>query len=109
MQIFGEYQISDTLHESFKTVFYQGEKLNQKSSIIFKLLKAKYPTVKTLALLKHEYLICPNFNYQSLGALTAGVAREIRNPFKCINNYPETSVKLTEELLEGFDKITECL
>ena len=88
------------MHESVKTVIYQGEKLNQNNSIFFKLIEAKYPTVKTLARLKHEYLIRPNFNHQSLGYLTAGVAREIRNPLKCVNNYAEKSVELREKLLE---------
>ena len=53
MPIFSEYPIQDTLHESVKTVIYKGEKLNQNTSIIFKLIKAKYPTVKRLARLKH--------------------------------------------------------
>jgi hypothetical protein len=88
------------LHESVKTITYQGEKLNQNNSIIFKLLEAKYPTVKTLDRLKHEYLIRPNFNHESLGYLTARVAREIRNPLKCVNNYAEMSVELREKLLE---------
>ena len=75
-------------------------KLNQNNSIIFQPIAAKYLIVKTLARLKHEYLIRPNFNHQSLRSLTAGVALEIRNPLKCVNNYPESSVNLTEELLE---------
>lgn len=83
MSIFSEYHIQDTGHESIKTVLYQGENSNQNNSIIFKLIEAKYPTVKTLARLKHKYLIRPNFNHQSLGVLTTGVAREIRNPLKC--------------------------
>jgi hypothetical protein len=100
MPIFGEYHIQDTLHESLKTVIYQGEKLNQNNSIIFNLIKAKYPTVKTLARLKHEYLIRPNFNHESLGYLTGGVAREIRHPLKSVNNYAERSVELREKLLK---------
>jgi hypothetical protein len=75
-------------------IIYPGEKFNQNTSIIFKHIEAKYPTVKTLARLKHEYLIRPNFNHQSLGNLTAGVARSIRNPLNCVNNYPEISVIL---------------
>jgi hypothetical protein len=94
MPIFGEYHIQDTLHESVKNVIYQGEKFNQNTSIIFKPIEAKYQTVKTLARLKHEYLIRPNFNHESLGYLTAGVAREIRHPLKCVNNSAERSVEL---------------
>ena len=100
MPIFSEYHIKDTLHDSVKTVIYQGENLNPNNSIIFKLIEAKYPTVKTLARLKHEYLIRSNFYHESLGYLTAGVAREIRNPLKCVNNYAESSVELREKLLE---------
>lgn len=81
-------------------IIYQGEKYNQNNSIIFKLLEAKYLIVKTLARLKYEYLIRPNFNHQSLKFLTAGVAREIRNPLNCVNNYAEISGEVTEELLE---------
>jgi hypothetical protein len=103
MPLFSEYHIQDTLHESAKTVIYQGEKLNQKNSIICLLIEAKYPTVKTLARLKHEYLIRPNFNPESLGVLTAGVAREIRNPLKCVNNYAESWGELREKLLEEVD------
>jgi hypothetical protein len=99
MPIFSEYHIQDTLQGGVKTVIYQGEKLNQNTSIIFKLSAAKYPTVKTLARLKHEYLIRPNFNHQSLGYLTAGVAREIRNPLKSLN-YAQIWVELREKLLE---------
>ena len=94
MPFFFEDNIQDTLHENVKTVIYQGENLNPNNSIIFKPIEAKYPTVKTLARLKHEYLIRPNFNHESLGYLTPGVARELRNPLKCVNNYAESSVEV---------------
>ncbi len=41
----------------------------------------------------------PLFNHESLGVLTVGVAREIRNPLKCVN-YAHSSVELREKLLE---------
>ena len=100
MPIFSEYHIQDTLHESVNTVIYQGEKLNQNTSIIFQPIEAKYPTVKTLDRLKHAYLIRPNFNHKSIGYLTAGVAREIRNPLRCVNNYAQSAVEFREKLLE---------
>lgn len=36
----------------------------------------------------------------SLGALTAGIAHEIKNPLNFVNNFAELSVELTQELLE---------
>ena len=36
----------------------------------------------------------------SLGALTAGIAHEIRNPLNFVNNFAELSVELVEELSE---------
>ncbi len=39
----------------------------------------------------------------SLGALTAGIAHEIKNPLNFVNNFAELCVELTEELHEEID------
>ena len=41
----------------------------------------------------------------SLGALTAGIAHEIKNPLNFVNNFADLSVDLMEELQEEVDKL----
>ncbi|MDZ7359539.1 MAG: ATP-binding protein [candidate division KSB1 bacterium] len=45
----------------------------------------------------------------SLGALTAGIAHEMKNPLNFINNFAELSVELMRELREGFERQKEEL
>lgn len=42
----------------------------------------------------------------SLGALTAGIAHEIKNPLNFVNNFAELSVELAKELRDDLVKIT---
>jgi signal transduction histidine kinase len=45
----------------------------------------------------------------SLGALTAGIAHEIKNPLNFVNNFADLSVELVEELREDLEKQKEKL
>ena len=56
------YSITSLIYEAAATVIYRADSKANRHSVIIKLLKAEYPTIKEIAQLKHEYEIIQNLN-----------------------------------------------
>ncbi|QDL09747.1 serine/threonine protein kinase [Brasilonema octagenarum UFV-E1] len=79
---------SRTLEQKVKQRTQQLQQKNQELANLLQKLKATQSQI-----IAQEKLA-------SLGALTAGIAHEIKNPLNFVNNFAELSVELTQELLE---------
>ncbi|KAB8318835.1 AAA family ATPase [Tolypothrix campylonemoides VB511288] len=80
-----------TLEQKVKTRTQELEEKNQDLASLLQKLKATQAQI-----IAQEKLA-------SLGALTAGIAHEIKNPLNFVNNFAELSVELTQELLEEIE------
>ncbi|MCC3408596.1 MAG: AAA family ATPase [Microcoleus sp. PH2017_10_PVI_O_A] len=57
-----EYQIDSTLHEGIETIIYRAQTPTDGTATILKVLKAEYPTLEAITMLKHEYQIRQNLD-----------------------------------------------
>ncbi|MEH2255286.1 trifunctional serine/threonine-protein kinase/ATP-binding protein/sensor histidine kinase [Nostoc sp.] len=57
-----DYSIRSLIYEAAATVIYRAYSKAKERSVVIKLLKAEYPTIKEIAQLKHEYEIIQNLN-----------------------------------------------
>ncbi|MEH1939246.1 MAG: AAA family ATPase [Nostoc sp.] len=57
-----DYSITSLIYEATATVIYRAYSKAKEHSVVIKLLKAEYPTIKEIAQLKHEYEIIQNLN-----------------------------------------------
>ncbi|MCC5604101.1 trifunctional serine/threonine-protein kinase/ATP-binding protein/sensor histidine kinase [Nostoc favosum] len=57
-----DYSIASLIYEATATVIYRAYSKANGGSVVIKLLKAEYPTVKEIVQIKHEYEIIQNLN-----------------------------------------------
>ncbi len=84
-------EYSRTLEQKVEARTQELQEKNQELATTLKKLKAT-----------QEQIIAQE-KLASLGALTAGIAHEIKNPLNFVNNFAELSAELTEELLEEIE------
>ncbi len=91
--------MSRSLKESFARIAKQNEELEEYS----KTLEQKVEE-RTRELRETQQQLLVQEKLASLGALTAGIAHEIKNPLNFVNNFATLSVDLVEELHSDLDK-----
>lgn len=80
-----------TLEQKVETRTQQLQEKNQELANLLQKLKAT------------QAQIVAQEKLASLGALTAGIAHEIKNPLNFVNNFAQLSVELTQELVEEIE------
>lgn len=88
----------------FLAVFRSERHTNQSSQI--KILEDKL-NESSQQLIEVQNQLVQQEKMASIGALTAGIAHEIKNPLNFINNFSEMTVELLEELTEETKKLPE--
>ncbi|MGH7494519.1 MAG: sensor histidine kinase [bacterium] len=73
-------------------------------SAVVKAITLQELQEKNAEIIRTQQQLITQEKLASLGALTAGIAHEIKNPLNFVNNFAELSVELAEELEEEFQQ-----
>ena len=90
--------------QSFKKNAYSGYQLNLLENLAAYTSIALDNADAYLHLKSAQEQLVVQEKLASLGALTAGIAHEIKNPLNFVNNFADLSVDLMAELSEGLEK-----
>lgn len=66
MLVLSKYQIIEEIHSGVATVIYRAYDQIEQRPIIFKVLKAEYPTLAEFTRLRHEYTIMQNLDREDI-------------------------------------------
>ena len=76
------YEITEQLQVSEKKIVYRAWSEERQKSVIIKILKAEYPSLEEITILKHEYQIAVNLDVE--GIIKAHSLEKYRNGFALV-------------------------